>query len=102
MYFFGALAVSQVFDPEYKLSLRRLTTDVGRLLFVPVHYSAAGQVIRGKLNHHPVTRKDPDEIHPDLPRNVRQNLVTVLQLYAEHRVWQRFDHCSLNLNYVLF
>src|SRR5207253_1776550 len=41
-----------------------------------------------------------DEVHPHLPAHVREHLVAVLELDAEHRVRQRLDHRSLDLDRV--
>ncbi len=41
-------------------------------------------------------------MHPHLPANMGQNLVSVFQLNAEHRVRKRFPDDPLNFNYFFF
>src|ERR1700753_4460856 len=76
-------------------SLRLLTA-----LFVAIHDPASGQIVWTELYRNPVAWKDADEILPHSPRNVRQNLVLVFELYFEHRVGQRFNHRCHYLNRV--
>src|SRR5437764_14790180 len=47
--------------------------------------STAGEVVRRQLHLHLVARKDADVVLSHLPRDLRQHLVAVVQLYAEHR-----------------
>lgn len=61
-----------------------ITPDIK--LFAPECYAAPCKVIRRKLDLDLVARKDPYEIHPDLSRNMRQDLVAILQLYSEHSI----------------
>src|ERR1700686_1736911 len=53
-------------------------------LLVAVHDAAARQVVRRKLDGHFVPRENADEILGHLSGDVRQPLVLVLQLHAEH------------------
>jgi len=62
----------------------------------------AGQIVRGELHGDPVTRQNPDEVHPEFPRNRCEYLVTVLQLYLEHRVRERIRNDTFYFNNVLF
>ena len=63
-------------------------------LFVAVNDPAPGQIVRTELNRHPVARENANEILPHASRNMSQNLMLVLQLDFEHRVWQRlYDGC---------
>src|SRR5229473_8510614 len=70
-------------------------------LLVAIHNPAARQIVRRKLHGDFVSRQNPDEILAHLAGNVRQNLVLVFQLNAEHRVRQRLDHRGHDLNGVL-
>src|SRR6266403_2208390 len=70
-------------------------------LLVAVHNPAARQIVRRKLHCDLVSRQNPDEILAHLAGNVRQNLVLVFQLDAEHRVRQRLDHRRHDFNGVL-
>src|SRR4051794_1226912 len=62
---------------------------------------AAGQVVGRKLYPNPVAGQDPDEVHPELPADMSQDAVAVLQLDREHRVGQRLDDRSLDFDRVL-
>src|SRR4029079_6579395 len=68
----------------------------GPLLLVAVRDAAAGQVVGRELDLHLVAGQDPDVVHAHLPRDVREHLVAVLELYSEHGVGQWLDHCSLH------
>src|SRR5438874_10852923 len=60
-------------------------------LLVAVDDSAAGQVVRREFYCYLISGENPDEVLAHLAGNVREDLVLVLQLDAEHRVWQRLD-----------
>src|SRR3954452_14274294 len=62
---------------------------------------AAGQVVGRQLYSNPVAGQDPDEVHPELPADMSQDAVAVLQLDREHRVGQRLDDRSLDFDRVL-
>ena len=64
--------------------------------------AAARQVVRRKLNRDLVPGKDADKIHSNLPRDMRQDDVTVFQLDLKHRVGQRFQHLALDFDDILF
>src|SRR5918995_1750344 len=68
---------------------------------VPVHDPAARQVVRRQLHQDPVPRQDPDVVHPHLPRDVGQHVVSVLELHPEHGVRERFGHRPFDLDRVL-
>src|SRR5947207_15756935 len=70
-------------------------------LLVAVHNPAARQIVRRKLHCDLVSRQNPDEILAHLAGNVRQNLVLVFQLNAEHRVRQRLDDRRHHFNGLL-
>ena len=63
-------------------------------LFVPVNDSATSEVVGRKLNDHPILRQDADVVLPHLAADVGEDLVSVLQLNAEHRIGQRLDNTS--------
>ena len=51
---------------------------------------------------YPVARQNFDEVHTYLTGYVCQNNMAVFQFYLEHGIWQRFQDCAFNLNYILF
>lgn len=67
----------------------------------PVRNPAPGQIVRGELYANLVSGRNTNVMHTKLPRDVREHLVAVIQLNAEHRVWKRFGYFSLNFNDVL-
>src|SRR5699024_4634423 len=79
---------------------RVLPAGTGRKGFSPVSEDdpTAGEVIGRQLHHHPVLREDPDVVLPHLATDVGEDLVSVLQLNAEHCVGQGFDHTPLDLD----
>jgi hypothetical protein len=70
--------------------------------FVPVYDSASSQIVWRQLDKHPVARQDPDVIHSHLAGYVGNYDRTGVELYLEHRVRQRFDNFSLNLDGFFF
>src|SRR5215210_1000869 len=59
---------------------------------VAVRDAPAVQVVRRKLDQHPVARQNSYEVLAHLARDVREHLVlTVLQLDAKHGVWQSLN-----------
>src|SRR5207248_3814590 len=68
---------------------------------VPVDDPAPREVVRRELHEHPVPGQDPDVVHPHLAGDVGEDLVTVVELDAEHRVRERLDHRSLDLDRIL-
>src|SRR3954452_7025441 len=71
-------------------------------LLVAVDDAAAGQVVRAELHDDAVLRQDADVVLAHLPRDVREHLVAVLQLHAEHRVGERLDDPALDLDGPVF
>jgi hypothetical protein len=72
-------------------------------LLVAVDDPAAGQVVGAQLHDHAVLGEDADVVLAHLARDVGENLVSVSQLNAEHRIGKSFDHRALDLdNAVLF
>ena len=63
---------------------------------------AAGQVIRGQLHRHLVAGQNPDEIHSELSGNMRQNHVSISNVYLERRVRQGLDNHAFHFNHVGF
>src|SRR5262245_19944584 len=69
-----------------------------RGLLQPIADAAARQVVGRELDPDPVSRKDPDEVHPELAADVGQDAVAVLKLDGEHRVGKRFDDRSFHFD----
>src|SRR5688500_2930003 len=67
----------------------------------PPRDSAALQVVRTQFDEDLVPWDDTNEVHPHLPRDVRQDRVPVLKLDLEHRVWEGFGDGALHLDHVL-
>src|SRR3954453_1970682 len=72
---------------------RTFTFELSSL--VPVGDPASAEVVRSELHLHPVPGEDADVVHAHLPGDMRQHLVSVLQLNSEHGVGQRFDDGAL-------
>src|SRR6188472_3113449 len=70
------------------LTLGRTFMGTSLLLrsLVAICDATSGEVVGGELYLHLVPRQDPDVVHPHLPGDVRQDLVAVVQLDAEHGV----------------
>jgi hypothetical protein len=71
------------------------------LLLQAVRDPTPSEVVGRQLDADPVAGQDPDEVHPELPADVREDAVTVLELHREHRVRQRLDHGTFNFDRVL-
>src|SRR5256885_16934775 len=69
---------------------------------VPVDDPPSGEIVGRKLNQDPVPGEDPDVVHPHLPRDMRQDPVSVVQFHPEHGVGQRFYNRSLHLDGIFF
>src|SRR5436190_3132123 len=69
-------------------------------LFQAVGDPTAGQVVGRQLDPDAIPWQDPDEIHPELPADVGKHPMAILQLDREHRVGERFDDRSFNLDRV--
>jgi hypothetical protein len=70
-------------------------------LLVPVRDPAPRQVVRRQLHQNPIPGKDPDVVHPHLPRDMGQHLVPVLECHPEHRVGKGLGDRALDLDGVL-
>ena len=64
-------------------------------LLVAIGDATTGEVIGGDLYLNFVARQNADAVHPHLPRAVREDLMTVFELDAEHRVRQRLGDGAL-------
>src|SRR3989304_4082820 len=93
--FIGGPSLREVRPPG--LPLRCLSPSS----LVAVHDTAARQVVRRQLHEHPVPREDPDVVHPHLPRDMGQHVVSVLELDPEHGVGGRARPPSLALDGIL-
>src|SRR3954463_11938878 len=69
---------------------------------VAVGDAASGEVVRGQFDLDAIAREDPDVVHPHLPGDVGEDLVTVLELDAEHGVRQRLGHRPFQDDRVFF
>src|SRR5437870_3361739 len=65
---------------------------------MPVDDPTPRQVVRRKLDLHPVSRQDPDAVKPHLPRRVAEGLVAVVEHDAILAVAQRFDDLAFELD----
>ena len=65
---------------------------------VPVQDPAAVQVVRAELHEHPVVQQDLDVVLPDLPADVREHLVPVLELHPEGGVAKALDDGALDFD----
>src|SRR5262245_34579816 len=72
------------------------------VLLEPISDSTSGEIVRRQLDLHAVAGQDADEVHPHLAADVREYLVPVLELDPKHRVGQRLDDHSLDLDRVFF
>src|SRR4051794_28224880 len=76
------------------LTLARTFIEGSRSL-VAVGDATSGEVVRGELHLDPIAGEDADVVHAHLPGDVREDLVAVLQLHAEHRVGEGLGHRAL-------
>ena len=67
----------------------------------PVRDATPGEVIGRELDADGVTGKDADEVLAQLPGDVSEHLVPVLQAHLEHRVREGKDHFSFDLDGIL-
>src|SRR5947208_372546 len=70
----------------------------GRRLLVAVDDAAARQVVGRELHDHAVLGQDADVVLPHLAADVGEHPVPVLQLDPEHRIGQRLDDATLDLD----
>lgn len=68
---------------------------------IAIQNATSGEVIGRELDENSVTWQDFDVVHPDLARDMSQNLVPILQLYLEHGIGQVLDNRPLNFNTLL-
>src|SRR5467141_2480019 len=85
--------------PSWPLSL---TLRPEPRLLVPVDDAPAVQIVGRQLHRDLVSGQDLDEVHPHLARDMRQYFMSVLQLHAKHRVRERLDDGSLDLDAFFF
>ncbi len=71
-------------------------------LFVTISDSTLGKIIRRHLDGDFVARKDLDVMHAHFTRDVGNDFMTILKLYAEHCVSQGFGNGSVQLYGRLF
>ena len=62
--------------------------------------STASEVVGRQLHFHLVAREDPDVVLPHLPGDLRQDLVPVVQLDAEHRARKGLGDLAFDLDLV--
>src|SRR5437016_2894128 len=68
---------------------------------MPVDDPTAIQVVRRKLDLHPVSRQDPDAVAPHLSRGVTECLVAVVESDAVLAVAERFGDLAFELDLLL-
>ena len=71
-------------------------------LLVAVDDTATGQIVGGQLHDHAVSREDTDVVLTHFARNMGENLVSVGQLNAKHRVGKSLDYLALDLDDAVF
>src|SRR4029453_7761182 len=69
-----------------------------RALFVAIRDPPAVQVVWRQLDLDPVARQDADVMPPHLAGNMAEDLVPVVELDLEHRVWEGLDDLALHLD----
>src|SRR5690242_1003102 len=79
-----------------------MTGDLRGRLLVAVGDATPAEVVRRELDLHAVAGEDADVVHAHLPGDVREHLVPVLELHAEHGVGQGFDDRPLDEDRVVF
>src|SRR3954466_11243320 len=78
--------------------LLRRSRPPGERLLVAVDDATAGQVVGRELHDHAVFGQDADVVLAHLAADVGEHPVPVLQLDPEHRVGQRLDNATLDLD----
>src|SRR6478735_1953816 len=71
-------------------------------LAVAVDDASAREVVGAELHDHAVFRDDADVVLPHLARNRGEDLVSVAELNAEHRVGQRLGDHAFDLDDTVF
>ena len=64
--------------------------------------TTAGEVVWGEFHLNLVARKNTDVVHTHFSGDVRQHLVAVLELHAEHCVRQGFENRALEHDRIFF
>src|SRR5438105_2476657 len=59
-------------------------------LLVAIGDSAAGEVVRRQLHLDAIPGQDADVVHAHLSGDVSEDLVSIVELHAKHRVGERF------------
>src|SRR6185312_10858487 len=67
----------------------------------PVRDATPGEVIGTQLDAHGVAGQDADEVLAQLPGDMGENLVAILQSHLEHRVGQGEHYLALDLDRIL-
>lgn len=81
------LHLSQIFFTE------ALTFIWHQSLFIPIDYSAPGEVVRRKLNGNLVSGEYPNKVLSHFSGNMSQYHVFALQFDPEHGIGQRLQDC---------
>src|SRR3712207_4205114 len=79
-------------------SSRTPCASAQRRSLVPVDDATAGQVVGRELHDHAVLGQDADVVLAHLAADVGEHPVPVLQLDPEHRIGQRLDDATLDLD----
>jgi hypothetical protein len=69
---------------------------------VAIDDARAVEVVWRNLNPYPVSGQDSDPKASHLPGDVTKDNMSVIQLDAEHRIWESFNHFALELNLLFF
>ncbi len=69
-------------------------------LFLPISYSSAGQIIRGKFQLHLVARKNSYMMNSHFAGYVSQNYFAARDFDFEHRIGQRFQNFTFNFDFI--
>src|SRR3546814_3569510 len=72
-----------------------------RLLLVAVDDPASSEVVRREFHHYAVLGEDPDVVLSHLAADVREHLVFVAPLHAEHCIGKGLRNGALELDYAL-
>ena len=84
--------------PRAEHSRDRVRCGMDASLLVAIGDATAREVVRGKLHHDLIARKDADVVHADLARDGAENRMTVLELNAEHGVGQGLGDRALEFD----
>lgn len=77
-------------------------TIIFTFLFISPDNTSLGQIIRGELDGHFITRQDTDEVHPEFTTDMCQYFVSILQLYLEGSVGEFLNYSSFDFNCICF